>query len=546
MTMVAELGRSLHGRLLEIWNGTSGLPQGVEESYRNLWRVQAGHQPKVDQCPWRGDDTGERVHCTPCQDSGRNVRFKLYVCDNPKQSGRCTLEPADSDIPNCLNCPSAIRNMPRVVEQVFPESEIIDLANRIRYGFADLSSLNSDLVRESHIRLLHEAVASPPPVKRGEGRGIVIGVGGTLYFACAYVATSVLRSVGCTLPVEWWHLGPSEIDPTMRRLAADLGVTCVDALEVVKTLDRKPRILNGWELKPFSIAHSSFQEVLFLDADNICVLDPTFLFDSPEYLESGAVFWPDLPPYDRKEWVPDTAWRNVGLEPRKETDFESGQVLINKVRCSNEIGVTVHINDHSDWYYQFVYGDKTTFHLAWRACGSDYAMPSTPAGWVWPAILQHDFNGRLLFQHVCQGKKQLAEGKPLALDRKREAITAAVTLREKWHGEIWSVKDQTDIESTLMYELAGQWKYTRKGISGSPQRILFLTNSGKIEEGYAGCEQKWTVRLLGPEKVPTIIITGEAHKGTQIGMMFLTESQDGIWRGRWQAHERNPVELERI
>jgi hypothetical protein len=31
---------------------------------------------------------------------------------------------------------------------------------------------------------------------------------------------------------------------------------------------------------------------------------------------------------------------------------------------------TRHINEHSDWYYKFVFGDKSTFHLAWAKCGT--------------------------------------------------------------------------------------------------------------------------------------------------------------------------------
>ena len=104
------------------------------------------------------------------------------------------------------------------------------------------------------------------------GRGIVICGGGSRYFPCAWVCIHMLRHLGCTLPIELWHLGPAEMNATLRPLIEPLGVTCVDALEVRKT--HPCRILNGWELKPYSIIYSRFDDVLFLDADNVPVVDP--------------------------------------------------------------------------------------------------------------------------------------------------------------------------------------------------------------------------------------------------------------------------------
>src|SRR5690242_20180037 len=98
------------------------------------------------------------------------------------------------------------------------------------------------------------------------GRGIVVCGGGTTYFTNAWIALSLLRHVGCTLPVQLWYLGPGELDSYMEELVAPLGVECIDAWRV---RDVHPaRILRGWEVKPYSIIHSPFREVLLLDADN--------------------------------------------------------------------------------------------------------------------------------------------------------------------------------------------------------------------------------------------------------------------------------------
>src|SRR5207302_1106010 len=100
-----------------------------------------------------------------------------------------------------------------------------------------------------------------------QGRGIVICGGGLNYFTCAWVCISMLRRLGCDLPIELWHLGGKELDDRMKTLVARLGVRCVDGCKVRKKFPA--RILRGWELKPYAILHSSFREVLLLDADNV-------------------------------------------------------------------------------------------------------------------------------------------------------------------------------------------------------------------------------------------------------------------------------------
>jgi len=56
------------------------------------------------------------------------------------------------------------------------------------------------------------------------------------------------------------------------------------------------RILNGRELKAFALLHSAFREVLLLDADNVPLVAPAFLFETKQFADTGAIFWPDYDP----------------------------------------------------------------------------------------------------------------------------------------------------------------------------------------------------------------------------------------------------------
>ena len=170
------------------------------------------------------------------------------------------------------------------------------------------------------------------------------------------------------------------------------------------------RRLSGWELKPFALLHSAFEEVMLVDADNVAVRDPTYLFDAPEYQAAGALFWPD---FDRL--APDRAiWRICGVPYRDEPEVESGQLLVDKRRCWRALQLTMHLNEHSDFYYEYVHGDKETFHMAWRMLGQEYAMIPHPLVPIDGTMCQHDFTGRRVFQHRNMLKWKLNGDNPSA------------------------------------------------------------------------------------------------------------------------------------
>jgi hypothetical protein len=143
--------------------------------------------------------------------------------------------------------------------------------------------------------------------------------------------------------------------------------------------------------------------VLLLDADNVPLVDPTFLFESDPYLETGAVFWPD---FDQPD-PPPAVWNLLGIPYRREPPVESGQVLVDKVRCWRALVLCGWLNEHSDFFYHQFYGDKETFHLAFRKLDQPYAMPSTPMLRLDGTMCQHDFNANRIFQHRHRAKWSL-------------------------------------------------------------------------------------------------------------------------------------------
>ncbi len=403
-------------------------------------------------------------------------------------------------------------------------------------------------VEQAHIRLLDELVSklTPYPESRfRKGRCIVSCVsakpghssGKDLqhgYLPAAWVMVQELRRLGCSLPIFFCHLGPLEWSPKLTALVEPLGVEVID----LRAIERRypARILAGWESKAYAIQNSPYEEVLFLDADNVPVQNPTKLFDEPSYQEHGAIFWPDLPPYNRKEWLPKEVWAAIGLPYDPGADFESGQLVINKRQCWKELAVTRWLNDHSDRYYKIVFGDKSTFRLGWAKLGTKYGIPSQAAGWNGGAIMQHDLQGALLFEHCAQNKPTL-EGYP----KKRGDLPACLTnaracrdhlaqLRECWDGQVWSGNGE-GVDAELAEALIGRtFLYRRVGLG---ERRLRLLEDNRIGAGAARCEFSWGIQ---DGKLAVSDIDGKPT-------MVLDRRPDGIWVGDWLEHEKCAVEL---
>jgi hypothetical protein len=271
------------------------------------------------------------------------------------------------------------------------------------------------------------------------GRGIVT----TLYeseFASGWVQLMELQRIGSTLPVEVfyrpgelsdWHIG------VLEEIKRDYSLT-------LRVLDDD---VSGFAIKPFAILNSSFREVLWLDTDNVPTRDPEFLFDDPDYVAKGSLFWRDVSGVDRSErWHPKSpTWLVFGVPYNDGEEFETGQLLIDKSRCWDELGLVTHYAT-DPVYYAVVHGDKDTFRFAWlvmhmkrggSAFGGNYlASNEVPYGFMpfgpfhigepnpWQkwgggsVMQQRDREGRALFNHRSINKFTLS---PDAGGRYRDA-----------------------------------------------------------------------------------------------------------------------------
>ncbi|WP_428305400.1 hypothetical protein [Lacipirellula sp.] len=354
--------------------------------------------------------------------------------------------------------------------------------------------------------------------KKFEGRGIVTCGGGVKYGACAWVLVRLLRFLGCDLPIEVWALDDDEFDPELVRLLESYGATCVNAASVLK--EHPHRRLRGWELKPYAILHSKFREVLFLDADNVPVRDPTYLLDSPQYKDSGTVFWPD--PAHFRTPLNSPLWKIFGANPQESPDQESGQILLDKSRCWEALHLCNWYNQHSNFYYQHVYGDKETFRFAWQRLDQPISWPDKFAsGELLFTLQQHDFGGDVLFQHRFYRKWSLYGHNTTipGFEHEQLCLQFLDELRRQWKPEVHLLRRMTAEDRAFSESISGQrFIYDRLGHNRWPIR---LGDGGRVLEGEGPNELFW-----GCEQGHLLFFGSDGRRRCR-----LTPASDGAWEG---------------
>jgi hypothetical protein len=376
------------------------------------------------------------------------------------------------------------------------------------------------------------AADSQLPAGRFEGRGIVICAGGARLFTCAWVCIALLRGkMGCTLPIEVWHLGPEELGPAMRGMLEELGAQAIDALEVAKR--HQVQCLGGWELKTYALMHSRLREVLLLDADNVAVKDPSYLFERAEYQETGAMFWPDIIRLSRTSPI----WAISGLSFYEGAAFESGQLVLDKSRCWRALCLAHWMNQHSDAFYEVLYGDKDTFLTAWLMLGQAFHVVRHKAKLLDFTLCQRDPDGAVLFQHrnsakwILRGNNPRVEG----FRFEDECLELIKKLNSVWDGRVFNPPARSECALKLERHLAEVREFRFVRVS-SDERRMELLRGNRIGAGISGHELYWWI--ADGEQGPELIVEGDGYRSC-----VLRCSDDGTWRGQYLSRPEMPVEL---
>ncbi|KAL0079295.1 mannosyltransferase putative-domain-containing protein [Phycomyces blakesleeanus] len=240
-----------------------------------------------------------------------------------------------------------------------------------------------------------------PDVGQFKGRGIVLVAGNVDTFGRATTTIRILKEFHhCTLPIEVWHL-PDEIpSPEIVTELARLGAVSRSFGEenLVRPVQQRRDADKQFQIKAAAIINSRFNEVLYLDSDNVPAIDPTFLFDSPDYKRTGAMFWPDF-------WQ--TSGENIifpilNIPCKDEWEQESGQIVINKAKAWLPLQLSWYMQNNHEIYFQLLNGDKDTFQYAWKALDAPFYMVPTFLG-MGGGMVDGRFCGHTMLQYYPDG-----------------------------------------------------------------------------------------------------------------------------------------------
>ena len=237
-------------------------------------------------------------------------------------------------------------------------------------------------------------------------KGIITLAGGKKYFINAYTSVRMIRKLGCNLPIEWFYLG-DEMKPEWIKIVEEIpSVKCIDLGNLNKN---NAKANGGWQNKINSVLESSFDEVLFLDADCFVHRNPEYLFETKEYLETGALLWKDISDWRQEQF---RVLKNYfGAEPKHRECCESGQLLFNKKKCLKALLNTKKYNEDSENSYKIVYGDKDTFYFGFLTTNTPFHFIEKRPLCGLGCLLQHDTNGKIIFSHFTGGKWSI-NGRP--------------------------------------------------------------------------------------------------------------------------------------
>jgi alpha 1,2-mannosyltransferase len=148
-------------------------------------------------------------------------------------------------------------------------------------------------------------------------------------------------------------------------------------------------------MKVAALLLSRFNEVIFLDSDNVALRDPTPLLSSPAYTSTGALLWAD---YWQSTAAPDVK-EILGLDALPRGSHESGQMVVDKGRAWPGLLTAAYMNLEAPLYYELLTGfmgkgDKESFAFGLASARVPYAVAPTPVGSVGRPVTRCVLNQR--------------------------------------------------------------------------------------------------------------------------------------------------------
>ncbi|KAF9086359.1 hypothetical protein BGX23_008936 [Mortierella sp. AD031] len=220
-----------------------------------------------------------------------------------------------------------------------------------------------------------------------KGKGLVFCAGDNQFEFVVTAIQAIRNRLKSKLPIQVFHMGEEDLSKPRQKYLQEMA-SGIEVVDVTSILDNGWMQLGGWSIKPFAILASSFEEVMFVDADAYFLQDPAVLFEDPGYMATGALFFFDRTLFP--DWPIGSDWLRSILPimssfPPKSRMFnllttheqESGVVVINKK--TRFLGTLAVCKMNGKWErdlvtYKIFHGDKETFWIGFEMIQEPYAF----------------------------------------------------------------------------------------------------------------------------------------------------------------------------
>ncbi|KAI4722795.1 nucleotide-diphospho-sugar transferase [Aureobasidium sp. EXF-10727] len=247
-------------------------------------------------------------------------------------------------------------------------------AETTRPDLLNLTSADVATMRFAHNAYLDSVRHISLPFQRGAS-GIVSAASGK-YLPVFVISLRMLRRTGSQLPVELFVDTEAELASyTCQTLLPSMNAHC---LRLEDRLGRWAKYLASFQVKVFAILASSFENVLFLDADAFVAKDPSHVFTREPFSSTGLVTWPDFWASSASSHLYEITNQPVpAMNALAST--ESGQLLVSKSSHALTLLMAAYYNYYGpDMYYPLMSqggpgeGDKDSFVLAARVANASF------------------------------------------------------------------------------------------------------------------------------------------------------------------------------
>jgi alpha 1,2-mannosyltransferase len=275
---------------------------------------------------------------------------------------------------------------------------------------------------DTHAFMVNESISQASRLHYTKGTKGIVTTAGPRYVPILLVSLRMIRRSGSKLPVEVFLGSWAEYNSTLcEETLPSYGARCRIITDIYdKATDAQK--LEKYQFKIFSILFSSFEDVLFLDADAFSGRNPDGIFTSEPYKSHGLVVWPDIFANTASPFYFEIAQIDDPPPVSTRLSSESGQLLISKRMHGASLLLMTYYNYFGpDYYYPLLCqnshgaGDKETFIHAAMALDLPF-WDVREAPWCLGHWKNNDFGMVAMGQHDPRDDWKIVTGKNTTAD----------------------------------------------------------------------------------------------------------------------------------